>query len=128
MPRTATAKTLPRDALRTVADALDSAVKSVGDSAAAPKAPAAKLLPATGRFLSRLVYGASYTLSYGIVFPTVLIAKSIPSSNVVVHGFVHGAEAASEAVVEMKSCRRQLPSKSNRVQLKAIRARRANAH
>ena len=37
-----------------------------------------------------------------IVFPAVLIAKSVPANNAVVHGFVDGARAASDTVDQMK--------------------------
>jgi hypothetical protein len=82
------------DALKTVGDALETAVQAARDGAADAKATVEKALPAAGRFLSRFVYTTCYTLSYGVVFPTVLIAKSIPSNNVVVNGLVDGAEAA----------------------------------
>ncbi len=64
-----------------------------------------KALPAASRFLSRFIYTTSYTFSYGVVFPAVLIAKSIPSDNAVVHGLVDGARAASDTVDQWKSSR-----------------------
>jgi hypothetical protein len=100
-----TTKTSARDPLKTVADALDVAVKAAKDGAADAKATAGKMLPAAGRFLSRFVYTTSYTLSYGVVFPAVLIAKSMPANNAVVHGFVDGAKAANDMVAQMKSGR-----------------------
>jgi hypothetical protein len=100
-----TTKTSARDPLKTVADALDVAVKAAKDGAADAKATAGKMLPAAGRFLSRFVYTTSYTLSYGVVFPAVLIAKSMPANNAVVHGFVDGAKAANDMVAQMKSRR-----------------------
>ena len=102
MPRNVAARTTSRDPLKTVADALDSAVKAARDGAADAKVAAGKAFPAAGRFLSRFVYTTSYTFSYGIVFPTVLIAKSIPTNNAIVHGFVDGARAASEMVEQVK--------------------------
>ena len=103
MSKNVAAKTSSRDPLRTVADALDTAVKAAKDGAADAKATAGKMLPAAGRFLSRFVYTTSYTFSYGVVFPAVLIAKSIPANNAIVHGFVDGAHAASDTVVQMKN-------------------------
>ena len=64
-----------------------------------------KALPAASRFLSRFVYTTSYTFSYGVVFPAVLIAKSIPSNNAIVHGFIDGARAATDTVDQWKSSR-----------------------
>jgi hypothetical protein len=96
------------DPLKTVADALETAVQAARDGAADAKATVDKALPAASRFLSRFVYTTSYTFSYGIVFPTMLIAKSIPTNNAMVHGFIDGARAAVETVDQLKS--RQLTS------------------
>jgi hypothetical protein len=96
------------DPLKTVADALETAVQAAKDGAADAKATVEKALPAASRFLSRFVYTTSYTFSYGIVFPAVLIAKSIPTNNAMVHGFIDGARAATETVDQLKS--RQLAS------------------
>jgi hypothetical protein len=105
MPKIMTSKTSVRDPLKTVADALDVAVKAAKDGAADAKVTTGKMLPAAGRFLSRFVYTTSYTFSYGVVFPTILIAKSMPANNALVHGFVDGAKAASDMVVQMKNRR-----------------------
>jgi hypothetical protein len=102
MSKTLAAKTSSRDPLKTVADALDMAVKAAKDGAMDAKVAAGKVVPAAGRFLSRFVYTTSYTLSYGVVFPAVMIARSIPSNNAVVHGFVDGARAASDMVDQLK--------------------------
>jgi len=102
MSKTLAAKASSRDPLKTVADALDTAVKAAKDGAADAKVAAGKALPAAGRFLSRFVYTTSYTFSYGVVFPAVMIAKSIPANNAVVHGFVDGARAASDMVDQLK--------------------------
>ena len=103
MPKSMAPKMSARDPLRTVADALDVAVTAARDGAADAKASAAKMLPATGRFLARFVYTTSYTMSYGIAFPAIVIAKSMPANNVLVHGFVDGAKAANDTVVKMKN-------------------------
>ena len=110
MSKNVAAKPLSRDPLRTVADALDTAVKAAKDGAADAKATAGKMLPAAGQFLSRFVYTTSYTFSYGVVFPAMLIAKSIPTNNAIVHGFVDGAHAASDTVVQMKTRRSEVPA------------------
>jgi hypothetical protein len=102
MSKTLAAKTSSRDPLKTVADALDMAVKAAKDGAVDAKVAAGKMVPAAGRFLSRFVYTTSYTLSYGVVFPAVMIAKSIPANNAIVHGFVDGARAASDMVDQLK--------------------------
>jgi hypothetical protein len=91
------------DPLKSVADALETAVQAAKDGAADAKATVERALPAASRFLSRFVYTTCYTMSYGVVFPTVLIAKSIPTNNAVVNGFVDGARAASDMVEQLKS-------------------------
>jgi hypothetical protein len=91
------------DPLKSVADALETAVQAAKDGAQDAKASVENALPAVSRFLSRFVYATCYTVSYGAVFPTVLIAKSIPTDNAVVNGLVDGARAASDMVDQLKS-------------------------
>ncbi len=93
------------DPLKSVADALDTAVQAAKDGASDAKLAVEKALPAASQFVSRFLYTTSYTLSYGVVFPAVLIAKSIPSNNALVHGLVDGARAASDTVDQWKSSR-----------------------
>ena len=90
------------DPLRAVADAMDAAVKATKEGAEDARATAAEALPAAGQMLSRLVYNTCYAVSYGLVFPTVLAARSIPTNNAAVHGFIDGAHAAVDMVHEMK--------------------------
>ncbi len=97
------------DPMKTVADALETAVQAARDGAADAKATVEKALPAASRFLSRFVYTTSYTFSYGVVFPAMLIAKSIPTDNAIVHGLVDGARAATESVDQMKGRQLGLP-------------------
>ena len=52
--------------------------------------------------MSRFVYTTCYTISYGVVFPSVLVARSMPKNNAIVHGLVDGANAAFDMVDEMK--------------------------
>lgn len=99
-----------RDPLKTVADTLDMAVKAAKEGAADAKETAGKVLPAAGRFLFRFVYTTSYTFSYGIVFPVVLIAKSMPANNAMMHGFIDGAQAANTIVVQIKNRRLESPA------------------
>jgi hypothetical protein len=124
MPRNVAAKPLSRDPLKTVANALDTAVKAAKDGAADAKATAGKMLPAAGRFLSRFVYTTSYTFSYGVVFPAVLIARSIPANNAIVHGLVEGAQAANDKVVEIKRRRPARPPEPVRSRTKTTKAKR----
>jgi hypothetical protein len=90
------------DPLKAVADAMDAAVKAAKEGAEDARSTAADALPAAGQMVSRLVYNTCYALSYGVVFPTVLAARSIPTNNAAVHGFIDGAHAAMDMVHEMK--------------------------
>ena len=127
MPRNVAAKTASRDPLKTVADALDTAVQAVKDGTADAKATAGKMLPGAGRFLSRFVYTTSYTLSYGVVFPAMLLARSIPPNNAVVHGLVDGAQAASNLVTQMKNRRLESPVQPARSRTKSTKGKRKAA-
>ena len=127
MAKTLAAKASSRDPLKTVADALETAVKAAKDGAADAKATAGKAFPAAGRFLSRFVYTTSYTFSYGVVFPTVMIAKSIPTNNAVVHGFVDGARAASDMVDQLKHRQLESPAEAPRSHSRSIKGKRKTA-
>jgi hypothetical protein len=102
MSENAGAHTTPGDPLRTLADALETAAQTVRDGAVGASATVNKALPAASHFVSRFVYTTCYTFSYGLVFPTVLLAKSIPANNAVVHGFVDGAQAAVDTLDQLK--------------------------
>jgi hypothetical protein len=90
------------DPLKTVADAMEHAVEGIKEGFTDTTARADKALPAVNRFVSRFVYTTCYTISYGVVFPSVLLARSIPKNNPIVHGLVDGARAAVDKVDEMK--------------------------
>ena len=89
--------------MKTVADALEKAVQTATDSVADARASLEKSLPGAASFMSRLVYTTCYSLSYGVVFPTVWIARSIPADNALVNGLTDGAKAAIEAVDQLKN-------------------------
>jgi hypothetical protein len=90
------------DPLKAVADAMDAAVRAAKEGAEDARTTAVEALPAAGQMLSRFVYNTCYALSYGVVFPTVFVARSIPANNAAVNGFVDGAHAAVDMVREMK--------------------------
>jgi hypothetical protein len=89
--------------LKSVAVALETAVRAATDGAADARTTVEKAVPIATRFISRSTYATSYTLSYGLVFPVVLIAKSIPANNAVVHGLVDGARAAVNMVERLQT-------------------------
>src|SRR5262245_2620821 len=68
------------------------------DGASDAREAAERTWSALSLFACRLVYTTCYTVSYGVVFPSVLLARSIPKENAAVRGFVDGAHAARVAV------------------------------
>jgi hypothetical protein len=100
--QTETVVTTDSDPLRAVADAMDAAVQVVKDGAEHARTTATDALPAASQFLSQAVYKASYSVSFGVVFPAMLIARWLPKNNAVVHGLIDGAHAAIDMVDEMR--------------------------
>ena len=91
------------DPLQSVGDALDAAVEAAKRGVDDVRATASEALPALGGLLSTLTYRTCYAVSYGVVFPTMLVVRAIPKENAAVHGFVDGARAAMDLLDEMKS-------------------------
>ena len=91
------------DPLKSVAEALEAAVHAVKEGASDAQESAANLLPDSENFLSQLAYRTCYAISYGIVFPSVLVARSVPQNNALVHGLIDGAQAARDMVDELKA-------------------------
>jgi hypothetical protein len=98
-----TVNTVSHDPLKSVADALDAAVQAAKQGVGDAQATASGALPAVAGFLSGLTYKSCYAVSYGVVFPTVLLARAIPKENAFVHGLIDGARAAIDLVDEMRS-------------------------
>jgi hypothetical protein len=115
------------DPLKTIADALDKAAKRAKTGAADATAAAQNAVPAAGRFLSWCVYNASYAVSYGVVFPAVFIAKSVPANNALVHGFVDGARAATDTIDHWKHPQIEASVEPRRAARKTTRASRPKA-
>ena len=90
------------DPLKSVADAMETAVQAARDGAADAKAAVDRAIPAISQFVSRFVYTTSYSLSYGVVFPAMLLARAVPKDNALVHGLVDGAQAAKDMVEDWK--------------------------
>ncbi len=83
---------------RTVKLAMQAARRGVADAREA----AARTWPATGRFVSRLVYTSCYATAYGVVFPTVLLARSLPAKSAAAQGLIDGTAAAHKKVEELR--------------------------
>lgn len=80
------------------ADAAGSVFESVKHAASEIQLSAAGALPATSRFLGRIIYNTSYAVSFGVTFPMVMIVRVVPKDNALVHGLVDGALAARDRV------------------------------
>jgi hypothetical protein len=80
----------------------DLAARGVRQGASDAREAAARTWDATSLFVSRFVYTTCYTVSYGVVFPTALLARSVPRENVLVRGLVDGARAAVQHVDELR--------------------------
>jgi hypothetical protein len=91
------------DPLKAVADALDTAVKATKDGVEKARETATSALPAASEFLTQAAYKTCYGISFGVVFPTMLLVRAIPKDNAAVHGLVDGAKAALDLVKEMKA-------------------------
>ena len=81
---------------------LDTIAKAARDGASDAREMANRVIANSSLFFCRFVYTTSYTLSYGIVFPATLIAKSIPKDNAAVRGLIDGAASAKAKVREVK--------------------------
>lgn len=66
------------------------------EGAADAREAAMKVFDSTSLFVSRFVYTTCYTVSYGVVFPATLLARSIPKENAAVRGLIAGAKHAVE--------------------------------
>ena len=76
--------------------ALDTITRAARDGAADAREMANRVWASTSLFVCRFVYTTSYTISYGVVFPSTLIARAVPVDNAAVHGLIDGARAARE--------------------------------
>jgi hypothetical protein len=81
---------------------LSTITQAAKDGAADAREMATRVWANTSLFLSRFVYTTSYTISYGVVFPATLIARSIPRDNAAVRGLIDGARAASDKVHQIQ--------------------------
>src|SRR5271168_4693370 len=91
------------DPLKIVADALDTAVQTTKQGVEKARATASDVIPAASQLLSQAAYKTCYGISFGVVYPTMLIVSLIPKNNAAVLGFIDGAHAAMDSVKEMKS-------------------------
>ncbi len=104
------AETTAADPLKTAADAMAIAVQAARDGAADAQTTVSQAMPAIHRFFSRFTYTTCYALSYGVVFPTMLLVRSVPKENAMVHGLIDGGLAARDAIASMGNTRDNAPA------------------
>ena len=91
------------DPLKEVARVMLLASKAQGDDVSKGGTAMDTTISGTADFVSRFVYSTFYFASYGVVFPTLFVASTVPGLGQVASGLVEGANAASEAVKERKA-------------------------
>lgn len=90
------------DPLKSVADAMSSAAEAMRDGAHDAADKVHQAIPAANKFVSRFVYSSCYFFSYGIVFPTLFAAHYVPGGGPVGTGIIDGANAANDAIKDLK--------------------------
>ena len=93
------------DPLKSMANAMATAAEAVRDGAGDAFAKVQQAVPATTQAVSRFVYSSFYYVSYGVVFPTMLVANFVPGLGPVAAGLEDGAKAASDVLHDMKEKR-----------------------
>ena len=89
------------DPTESTAGTLELVAQTTQRGATDARLAAARTWTATGLFVSRFVYNTCYIISYGVVFPSVLLARAVPANNAAVRGLVEGAQAARHKVDEL---------------------------
>jgi len=90
------------DPVASASGALELVARAARDGAADAREAAERTWAATSQFLSRFVYTTCYSVSYGMVFPAMLVARAIPRNNPAVRGLVDGARAAIHEVDRLR--------------------------
>ena len=80
---------------------MELALRGASQGASDARLAADRAAAAAALFASRFVYTTCYTIAYGIVFPSAMVARSVPRGNVAVRGLVDGSAAASRKVREL---------------------------
>jgi hypothetical protein len=81
------------------------AAEAMRDGAGDAMAKVKQVVPATTQTISRFVYSSFYYVSYGVVFPTMLVTNFVPGLGPVAAGLEDGARAAQDVLQEMKEKR-----------------------
>ena len=88
--------------LRAVATAVATAAGAMRDGTSDAVSKAREAVPVVGRFVSRVVYSSSYYLSFGVVFPTMLVANIVPGGDVLATGLLDDASQPWSAIAGRK--------------------------
>jgi hypothetical protein len=96
------------DEKRAAGGTMSTAAEGVLAGASDARDKARQILPLAEEVLGRSVYRVCYVVSFGIVFPTVLLASFVPTDNALGHGLIEGARAARRAVDKRISGRKAL--------------------
>ena len=107
------------DALNEVAEALTLAAETLGDDDSTGETTMDSTSTSSDNLVSRFTYSLFYFTSYGVVFPTLFVASTVPGLGQVAAGLVEGANAAGEAVKERKAKRAE--RRAERAERKAAR-------
>ncbi len=84
--------------VKSSARAVNFVTKAARDGAGDARVAATRTWNATGEIASRCVYSTCFTVSYGVVFPVMLLARMIPRNNEAVRALIDGAQAAIRQV------------------------------
>jgi hypothetical protein len=90
------------DPLRTAADAVALAARAAREGVADAQARASGALPHMNRIFNRLTYSSFYAISYGVVFPTMMLVGSLPQDHKAVQGLIEGGAAARDAATRLR--------------------------
>ncbi len=88
-----------RDSVATLDHAEDHAESdfdSLADGTHETQLSVGAVFPATGRFLSRIIYNTSYAVSFGVTLPVMMVVHVVPKENALVHGLIDGGRAARD--------------------------------
>ena len=84
--------------VKSSARAVDRVTKAALNGAGDAREAATRTWDTTSRFASRCVYSTCFTVSYGVVFPVMLLARAIPRNHEAVRALIDGAQAAIRKV------------------------------
>ena len=91
------------DPLNSVDEALDTAVQAAKEEREDVRATVSGAIPPLGGSVSDITHKTCDPISYGLFFPTVLVARAIPRENAAVHGFIDGVRATIDLADRMRS-------------------------